>query len=60
MIVVEPHLNRKTAEAVAGHTGAVLLDFAPYPGGGKNTGTDYISWMDSLVNSLAKGFAAAK
>ena len=60
VIVVEPHLNHRTAETVAGHTGAVVLDFAPYPGGGKNTGTDYIAWMDSLVNSLVKGFAGNK
>ncbi|MBI3880642.1 MAG: zinc ABC transporter substrate-binding protein [Verrucomicrobia bacterium] len=59
-IVVEPHLNRKTAEAVAGHTGAVLLDFAPYPGGAKGTEGGYIEWMDTLVHSLAKGFATAK
>ncbi len=60
LIVVEPHLNRKTAEAVAGHTDAMLLDFAPYPGGAKGAGDTYIEWMDALVNSLAKTFQSAK
>lgn len=60
VIVVEPHLNRKTAEAVAGHTGAVLLEFAPYPGAGKGGGIGYLEWMDSLVQALASGFNSAK
>lgn len=60
VIVIQPYLNRKTAETVAGLTGATVLDFASFPGGGKNAGTDYISWMDSLVTSLAKAFAAKK
>ncbi len=60
LIVVEPHLSRKTAEAVAGHTEAQLLDFAPYPGGGKGAGEGYIEWMDSLIRALVKGFEATK
>lgn len=60
VIVVEPHLSRKTAEAVAGHTGAKLLDFAPYPGAAKGGATGYLEWMDSLVIALAKGFASTK
>ncbi|MBI3875761.1 MAG: zinc ABC transporter substrate-binding protein [Verrucomicrobia bacterium] len=60
LIVVEPHLNRKTAEAVAGHTDATLLDFAPYPNNVKGNGDTYIEWMDALVNSLAKTFQSAK
>jgi zinc/manganese transport system substrate-binding protein len=53
VIVVEPYLNRKTAEAVAAHTGAVVLDFAPYPGGAKGTEGSMVQWMDVLVRSLA-------
>lgn len=60
LIVVEPHLNRKTAEAVAGHTDAKLLDFAPYPGAAKGAGDTYLDWMDALVNSLAKTFQTVK
>lgn len=59
IIVVEPHLNHKTAETVANLTGAKVVDFAAFPGGGKNSGDSYIEWMDSLVKSLAAGFGAA-
>jgi len=59
LIVSEPHLNRKTAETVAGHTGARLLDFASYPGGLK-AGEGYLEWMDALVRSLARGFEAGR
>lgn len=59
-IIVEPHLNRRTAEAVAGHTEAVLLEFAAYPGGAKGVGDGYLEWLDALVHSLAKGFQSAK
>ncbi len=54
VILVEPHLNRKTAEAVASRAQAVVIDVAAYPGGSKG-GSDYLAWMDSLVNALAKG-----
>lgn len=59
VIIVEPHLNRKTADAVATHTGAAVLDFAQYPGGVKGTESGYIELMDYLVRSLAKTFAAS-
>ena len=54
VIAVQPYQNRKTAETVAGHTGATVVEFPSFPGG-KGTET-YIDWMDSLVNSLAKAF----
>ena len=54
VILVEPFQNRKTAETVAGRTGAVLVDFTQYPGGVKGAGPDYIELMDYLVNTLAK------
>jgi len=57
VIIVEPHLNHKTAEAVAAHTGASVLDFAPYPGGAKGTEGSMVQWMDVLVHSLAKALA---
>ena len=57
IIVCQPHLNHRSAEFVAGRTDAVVIDFASYPGG-KGTPDDYIGWMDSLVQALAKAFAA--
>jgi zinc/manganese transport system substrate-binding protein len=56
IIIVEPHVNHRGAELVAGRTDATVLDFAPYPGG-KGVPDDYIGWMDSLVQALAKTFA---
>jgi zinc/manganese transport system substrate-binding protein len=59
VIIVQPYQNRKTAETVASHTGAVVVDFPSFPGGSKET-ESYIDWMDHLVNSLAKAFAQTK
>jgi len=56
IILVEPHLNHRSAELVAGRTDAAVLDFAPYPGG-KGVPEDYAGWMDSLVQALAKTLA---
>lgn len=53
VILVEPYLNHKTAEAVAAHTDARVLDFAPYPGGAKGTEAGTVQWIDALVRSLA-------
>lgn len=50
VILAQPYQNRKTAEAVAGHTGAVVLDFPTFPNGTSQT---YEAWMDGLVKSLA-------
>jgi zinc/manganese transport system substrate-binding protein len=58
LVTVQPYQNRKTAETVAGHTGAAVLDWPSFPGG---KGTEsYVEWMDYLVHSIAQGFAAAK
>lgn len=56
VIIVEPHMNQKTAVTIANRTGAVILDFAPYP----NNGSSYIDWMDGLVKSLAKALDEKK
>lgn len=56
LIAVQPYQNRRTAETVAGHTGATVLDFPSFPGG---QGTEsYIAWMDQLVKTTADAFAA--
>ena len=58
LVVVQPYQNRKTAETVAAHTGAAVLDWPSFPGG---KGTEsYEDWMDYLVQSIVKGFAASK
>jgi zinc/manganese transport system substrate-binding protein len=54
VIIVDPYLNRKTAEAVASHTDAVVVAVTQFPGGVKGTDGGYIQMMDYLVNSLAK------
>ncbi len=53
VIIVEPYQNRRTAQTVAARTGAVVLDFAQYPGGVKGTEAGYIELIDDLVTSLA-------
>ena len=57
IIIAEPYLNHRSAELVASRTDAVVLDFASYPGS-KGVPDDYIGWMDSLVQALAKTLAA--
>jgi zinc/manganese transport system substrate-binding protein len=57
VIIVEPHVNHRSAELVASRTDATVLDFAAYPGS-KGVPDDYIGWMDSLVQALAKTLAA--
>lgn len=56
VIIVQPYLNRRTAETVARNTGASLVDVTSFPGGLKGTEGGYIQLMDHLVTSLAKAF----
>lgn len=62
VIFVEPFLNRRTAEAVARDTGAVVLELSQFPGGVKGTEGGYIQLMDYIVTSLSRalGGQAAK
>ena len=58
LVTVQPYQNRKTAETVAAHTGALVLDWPSFPGG---KGTEsYVEWIDFLVHSIAQGFTPAK
>ncbi|HWD19051.1 MAG TPA: metal ABC transporter substrate-binding protein [Verrucomicrobiae bacterium] len=59
VIVVQPYQNRKTAETVAGHTGAAVVDFPSFPSGSGETKT-YLDWIDFLVKSVVKGFEEKK
>ena len=54
VIIVDPYLNRKTAETAARDTGATVVDVTQFPGGVKGTEGGYIQMMDYLVNSMAK------
>ncbi|HWA86532.1 MAG TPA: metal ABC transporter substrate-binding protein [Opitutus sp.] len=58
LIAVQPYQNRKTAETVASHTGATVLDWPSFPGG---PGTEsYEAWIDTIVQSIVHGFASAQ
>jgi len=54
LVTVQPYQNRKTAETVASHTGASVLDWPSFPGGKGTEG--YLEWMDYLVKSTVQGF----
>ena len=60
VIIVDPYLNRRTAETVARDTGAAVVDVTQFPGGLKGTEGGYIQLEDYLVNSLAKALADKK
>jgi len=57
VIIVDPHLNRRTAESVARNTGTTVLDVTQFPGGVKGTEGGYIQMLDYLVTSVAKALA---
>jgi zinc/manganese transport system substrate-binding protein len=59
VILVQPYQNRKTAETVARHTNAVVLDIGQQPGAHKNTDT-YFELMDNIVGTLATAFRGQK
>ncbi len=60
VVIVDPYLNRRTAETVARDTGATVVDVAQFPGGVKGTDGGYIALMDYLVNSMAKALGDQK
>jgi zinc/manganese transport system substrate-binding protein len=57
VILVDPYLDRRTAETVAGRTGATVVDVTQFPGGVKGSEGGYIALMDYLVNAVAKALA---
>ena len=59
VIIVDPYLNRRTAETVARNTGATVLDVTQFPGGVKGTEGGYIPLLDHLVTSLAAALQAS-
>jgi zinc/manganese transport system substrate-binding protein len=60
VILVDPYLDRRTAETVAGKTDATVVDVTQFPGGVKGTEGGYIALMDYLVNAVAKALAGGK
>lgn len=60
VILVEPYLNRRTAETVARDTGAVVVEVTQFPGGVKGTEASYIAMMDYLVRSVARALEATR
>ena len=60
VIIVDPYLNRKTAETVARNTDATVVDVAQFPGGVKGTDSGYIALMDYLVDAVAKALGEKK
>jgi zinc/manganese transport system substrate-binding protein len=60
VIIVDPYLNRRTADTVARETGATVVPVTQFPGGLKGADGGYIQLVDQLVNSLAAALAATK
>jgi zinc/manganese transport system substrate-binding protein len=60
VIIVDPYLNRRTAETVAARTGATVVDVTQSPGGVKGTEAGYIALLDYLVNAVARALAGPK
>ena len=60
VIIVDPYLNRRTADTVARETGATVVPVTQFPGGLKGTEVGYIELLDQLVASLATALADKK
>jgi zinc/manganese transport system substrate-binding protein len=55
LILVEPHLNWRTADTVARQTGATAVLVSQFPGGVKGTEAGYIPLIEHLVTSIVMG-----
>jgi zinc/manganese transport system substrate-binding protein len=60
VVLVEPFQSRKTAEAVAERTNAVVVDVCQFPGGVPGTANDYVALMDADVKAIVAGLSAKK
>lgn len=56
VLLVEPYQPRKTAEAVASRTKAVVIEVCQFPGGLPGTDT-YLSLIDAVVKRVAEALA---
>jgi zinc/manganese transport system substrate-binding protein len=57
VLLVEPYQPRKTAEGVASHNNARVVDVCQFPGGLPGT-TTYVQLIDTVVKRLAEALAA--
>ncbi len=57
VVIVDRYLDRRTAETVAGRTGAKVVEVSQFPGGVRGTEGGYIELMDYLVRTLADALA---
>ncbi len=57
VLLLEPYQPRKTAESVAGHNGARVVEVCQFPGGIPGTVT-YIDLIDTNVKRIAQALAA--
>jgi len=60
VIIVDPYLNRRTAETVAAKTSGTVVDVTQFPGGVKGTEGGYIQLLDYLVNSVSHALTGSK
>jgi ABC-type Zn uptake system ZnuABC Zn-binding protein ZnuA len=60
VIIVDPYLNRRTAETVGEKTGATVVDVSQFPGGIKGTEGGYVTLMDHLVDAIARGLGQSR
>lgn len=58
VVLVSPYLNWHTAQSVARHTGAAVVDVTSFPGGVKGSEGGYIKLMDHLVGSIAQALGS--
>ena len=56
VIIADSYLDRRTADAVAARTDAVVVEVSHFPGGIKGTEQGYIALLDRIVSDLAKAF----
>lgn len=59
VILVEPYQSKKTAEVVASHTDAKVVDVCQFPGGLAKGDADYLSLMDANVGAIAAALGAS-
>jgi zinc/manganese transport system substrate-binding protein len=57
VIIVDPYLNRKTADTVASHTSAKVVEVTQFPGGVKGPEGGYIQMEDYDVSAVAAALA---
>ena len=57
VILVDPYLDRRTAETVAARTDAIVVEVTQFTGGVRGTEGGYMALMDYLVDAVAKALA---